>query len=1191
MKIHFLSLFGAVLLIALLGAGLNAQPARAAAYKIRWLDLSSVGLNSSVPSGTTFTLPGYNGVVTVSYTSTSPEWTRDTYLPMQNGIVTSPAGVYGWTSVDYLAAVDVTGLIDYTLTFTFTGPGPLPPPEQLVLGSIGLGGHLADGPTIATVYQNGYFLGDWNLGAGFGPTICTPSVNMFTLTNFLVDPAPGYFNTDFGLTRIDDSIAGSLTISVHQVGGDGIGFTIGLPEPNPCATNCIAIYNPDDIVVSTCSNSLPVFYSVNVSDTCCSNCVTLVSDPPSGYNFPLGTTTVTSTATDTMGNSNTCTFTVTVIQNTNPPVISHCPSSIAICASNGCGSMPDVASQVQATSSAGGSVVVSQDISPGTTLCSDTNVTFTVSDACGNSTNCAVPVILVDCSSNCFQVQCPSNIVVVSCTNVPVLYQPTVTDCCSNWTVVCSPTNGSYFSPGTTNTVYCLATDPCGHSNSCEFTVTVLQPTAVFLCPSNIVVDCTNDSGRVVNFPTVIGAVGTPQFSPPSGSTFLIGTTPVSCTATDTCGNVSTCVFDVTVRGYGNAIGHWVRSNCGNGPLTQGNVIAVDQNGNTFVGGVFSGTTNFCGVILSFGGSDGFVAKYDTLGTLLWVRQITGPGNEVVNSVAVDSQGNCYVVGTFTGAYVGFPDPRFQFYLDNPGAGGSDIFLAKYDPNGGVIWYATAGGPSVDNGEGVAVDDADNCYITGVFSGTANFGTTSLTSSSYDCFLAKWNSAGVFQWATNSTGTSGHGVDARSVAIDNLHGKAFITGEFSSDAGFGSTTLGPSGRFGSAFVAQLNLSNNSPSWAWAKQVNCTTNCGSQDGRAIGVDNAGNCYFTAYFDGTATIGVPAPTVNNFYPYSLNDYLIGKFSGTGTPLGLIKGLIQGDGEPRGLAVDRNSGDVYVTGFRHGLDSNADGGQDAVLLKYDSNLNLNLKWTQSGSGTLPNQVNTGRGVALDSGGCVYVTGSYTDNSFVFYNFLDGVHKFSAPSGTTKLFVAKYCSSCSTNCVTATIIAPLQNAWVSAGPSLANPISFTVTANGSTPLFFWWYRNNVYLAAPGGTGYTITVSPDGLSCTLKLTGVPNVGTGSTYTVYVGNGCCDCTMASSHASIFYWIIGGGGTNPVSRYQLGIAAGSGVVYRVEYRDDLNPGTPWQLLTNMIGTGTNPVIFDPNPNPLMRFYQIPLEPDP
>ena len=92
---------------------------------------------------------------------------------------------------------------------------------------------------------------------------------------------------------------------------------------NSCVNSngCISISNPDNIVVYTCSNSCPVNYLVGVIDNCCSGCVTLTSFPPSGYNFPLGTTTVTSTASDTLGNSNSCSFTVTVIQETPAPIV------------------------------------------------------------------------------------------------------------------------------------------------------------------------------------------------------------------------------------------------------------------------------------------------------------------------------------------------------------------------------------------------------------------------------------------------------------------------------------------------------------------------------------------------------------------------------------------------------------------------------------------------------------------------------------------------------------------------------------------------------------------------------------------------------------------------------------------------------------------------------------------------------
>jgi len=269
---------------------------------------------------------------------------------------------------------------------------------------------------------------------------------------------------------------GSENYSYYYI--DDVSVVDTTPCINTCTAGCITISNPNDIVVTTCSNSMTVNYVVGVVDTCCNGCVTLVSDPPTGYNFPLGTTTVSNTATDTFGNSNSCSFTVTVIPNTNSPVITVCPTNIVVClSSNGCGYLPDVTSQVQATGLTSGSVVILQSIPPGTPIYNDTNITFAIANAsgCGNAITRTVPCLLTDCSGSnrCFQVDWPTNIVVVSCTNIPVFYQPTVFDCCSNHDFVCSPTNGSWFSPGTTNTVLCAVTDTCGNSNGCSFTVTV----------------------------------------------------------------------------------------------------------------------------------------------------------------------------------------------------------------------------------------------------------------------------------------------------------------------------------------------------------------------------------------------------------------------------------------------------------------------------------------------------------------------------------------------------------------------------------------------------------------------------------------------------------------------------------------------------------------------------------------------
>jgi len=66
----------------------------------------------------------------------------------------------------------------------------------------------------------------------------------------------------------------------------------------------------------------------------------------------------------------------------------------------------------------------------------------------------------------------------------------------------------------------------------------------------------------------------------------------------------------------------------------------------------------------------------------------------------------------------------------------------------------------------------------------------------------------------------------------------------------------------------------------------------------------------------------------------------------------------------------------------------------------------------------------VAIATNGCVYTTGSYNDSHVDFPDFTDAYHSLGSPNKKTKLFVAKYCSSCSTNCEPPTIVKPLVSA-----------------------------------------------------------------------------------------------------------------------------------------------------------------------
>jgi hypothetical protein len=74
---------------------------------------------------------------------------------------------------------------------------------------------------------------------------------------------------------------------------------------------------------------------------------------------------------------------------------------------------------------------------------------------------------------------CPTNRTIYTChTNAAVTWTVSATDNCSpNITVTSSPPSGTAFARGTTNTVHVTADDGCGNTNTCSFTVTVLQPT------------------------------------------------------------------------------------------------------------------------------------------------------------------------------------------------------------------------------------------------------------------------------------------------------------------------------------------------------------------------------------------------------------------------------------------------------------------------------------------------------------------------------------------------------------------------------------------------------------------------------------------------------------------------------------------------------------------------------------------
>ncbi len=120
--------------------------------------------------------------------------------------------------------------------------------------------------------------------------------------------------------------------------------------------------------------------------------------------------------------------------------------------------------------------------------------------------------------------------------------------------------------------------------------------------------------------------------------------------------------------------------------------------------------------------------------------------------------------------------------------------MAKLSNNGSWQWAVKAGGSSDDYGYGIAVDSSGNAYVTGYFSGTATFGSTSLTSSGdADIFIAKLSSSGSWQWAVKAGGTSSD--YGKVIAVDSS-GNAYV---YASDAG--------NALFGGNIVARRGVSD------------------------------------------------------------------------------------------------------------------------------------------------------------------------------------------------------------------------------------------------------------------------------------------------------------------------------------------------------------------------------------------------
>lgn len=400
------------------------------------------------------------------------------------------------------------------------------------------------------------------------------------------------------------------------------------------------------------------------------------------------------------------------------------------------------------------------------------------------------------------------------------------------------------------------------------------------------------------------------------------------------------------------------------GPSVDGaSSVSTDARGSVYM------TGNFTSPILNFGSysltkagitgnsDDIFISKYDAAGNLLWAKTVSGIGIDNGKSVSTDASGNVYITGFFRSPDIAFDSTT----LTNSRFGTDDIFIAKYDSAGNVLWAKAIGGTSEDRGQCVSTDPYGNVYITGYFtSPTITFGSTNLTNAgSIDIFLTKYDSAGNVLWAKSVGGPNSD--NSQGVSTD-ASGNVYITGSFHSRTiTFDSTTLTNAG----IFIAKYDSSGN---MLWAKSSAAGNN--TDIGQSISTDTRGNVYITGYF-ASPTITFSSTTLTN---KGNMDIFIAKYDRSGNML-----WAKSAGGPNydyGNCISTDtSGNVYITGSFHSRAINFGpttltnaGSNDIFIVKYDTN--GNVLWAKSTGGT---ESEGGSSVSTNKCGNVIMSGSF--------------------------------------------------------------------------------------------------------------------------------------------------------------------------------------------------------------------------
>uniref|UniRef100_UPI0040567EA6 hypothetical protein n=1 Tax=Candidatus Electrothrix sp. TaxID=2170559 RepID=UPI0040567EA6 len=394
----------------------------------------------------------------------------------------------------------------------------------------------------------------------------------------------------------------------------------------------------------------------------------------------------------------------------------------------------------------------------------------------------------------------------------------------------------------------------------------------------------------------------------------------------------------------------------------------TDNESNTIIYGYFNGslTPKDYPQVDSRGGRDFFLAKYDTLSNLIWLKGIGGSFNEFFDgSAAVDAAGNIYITG-------GFQDSLAYTELDTiVSTGFHDIFLSKYDPDGNNLWCINAGsGSSFQRSTTLDIDNQGNILMGGYYNDSISIsGDTTLDANQFkDYFYAKFEPlAGDLIWAKALKSIDSN-YSGFIYAISSADDHYVFSGVFGDSVDITTDTLiSETPGYYDTHIFKTDLNGDIQ---WTREVKGVRWDYSYTST---LDAENNIYVTGYTDSPTLIidSTESESITRDDNFGSYDFFIAKYDTDGT-LQWVK-RNGGSADDRLINSTFYDGNLWVTGYfadtlRWGaqiLTTNGPSDRDMFYGSIDADGNYSSATKYNGRN---NSVDEGYGVFYDSKGNLY-------------------------------------------------------------------------------------------------------------------------------------------------------------------------------------------------------------------------------